>query len=72
MAKKKKKRKFYLDSQTEKTVLTIVAVSFILIITLVFNKIVSNKILDQAHKQTKLDCENIVSGYSEAIKFCLM
>lgn len=72
MAKKKKKRKFYLDSQTEKTVLTIVAVSFILIITLVFNRIVSNKILEQAHKQTKLDCENIVSGYSEAIKFCLM
>lgn len=72
MVKKKKKRKFYLDSQTEKTVLSIVAVSFILITTVVFNKIISNKILDQAHKQTKLDCENIVSGYSEAIKFCLM
>ena len=45
MAKKKKRRKFYIDSQTEKTIVTIFAVSFILITTLIFNRVVSGKIL---------------------------
>ena len=72
MAKKKKRRKFYIDSQTEKTIVTIFAVSFILITTLIFNRVVAGKILKQVQKESRTDCQNIVSGYAEAIKFCLM
>ena len=55
MAKKKKRRKFYIDSQTEKTIVTIFAVSFILITTLIFNRVVAGKILKQVQKESRTD-----------------